>query len=117
MEKLLTLGSKFMKNKERMVARLLQKLEKKKTENGTCQADKKKKAVELARIQNKHKKIKVALKKESDAWKEEINTLTAQLFGHRAICNYVRNNTIAVKLCTRKLLDPALKKEPRRNKP
>eukprot|EP00064_Thunnus_orientalis_P009376 superscaffoldBa00001185_g9400 len=72
---------------------------------------------ELASIENENNKIKDALKMESDAWKREIDTLTAQLFGRREICDYVEKNTLAMKLCTRKLLDPTHKQEPGRNKP
>ncbi|GAA6227308.1 uncharacterized protein si:ch73-347e22.8 [Lates japonicus] len=98
-DKLLRQGQKVVEDLEGTLAKLSAEMEQKKTENDACQAEKQTKNEELAGAESAHTETEATLISESDAWNQEIATLKAQLTGHSPICDHVKNNTLAVKLC------------------
>ncbi|KAF1381729.1 hypothetical protein PFLUV_G00157030 [Perca fluviatilis] len=99
-EKLLSAENNAVKDMEEGVPKLVPDIEKKKIEIDTCQAEKKIKADELAAVEKEHTETHENLKRESDAWNQEINNLKPQVMGYREICNHVKKGTLAEKLCS-----------------
>ncbi|KAK2920988.1 fibrinogen- and Ig-binding protein-like [Channa argus] len=99
LENLLGQGQKVANELEATVVKLGSEMEKKKTENDACQAEKKTKSDELANAEKEKTNTEATLKAESDAWNKEIHTLQAQLAAYSPVCDYVKNNTLSRKLC------------------
>lgn len=101
-KKLLVQRTKVVQDLEAELAKLSPELEKKKTENDACQAEKKTKTGELASVEKKHTETEATLEAESDAWKDEIISLRRQLTGYRLICDHVKKDPLALKFCGNK---------------
>lgn len=101
-EKLLNQGNKEMKDLDDSMAKLAPVIEGKKGQIDDCQAEKKIKNDELEDLEKESMQIEENLKSESGAWNLEISNLKEQLVGYREICDYVKKNTLAMKLCGNK---------------
>ncbi|KAM8767144.1 uncharacterized protein AB9X84_006151 isoform 2-T2 [Acanthopagrus schlegelii] len=99
LEKMVLQWRQVAENLEATLAKLGPATEKMKVKRDACQAEKKVKVEELAALLKESTVTRATLKAESDAWKKEINTLTAQLTGYRPVCDYVKDRSLARKLC------------------
>ncbi|XP_069032265.1 uncharacterized protein [Embiotoca jacksoni] len=99
LENLLARGINALRDMKIAVIRLESEIEKKKSESETCQEEEKTRKEELGYIQQSFSEMKVNLERDSGAWKQEISTLKTQLTEYRPICDHVKKDTQAVKLC------------------
>ncbi|KAM6974353.1 uncharacterized protein LKV04_015997 [Tautogolabrus adspersus] len=99
MERQLALRSKVLGDLDAEVAKLGPVLEKKKTEIATCEAEKNTKTDDFTSIKKEQNETAASLNAASNAWNQEINILKELLTGYRSICDHVKNNTLALKLC------------------
>ncbi|KAK2830489.1 hypothetical protein Q5P01_018420 [Channa striata] len=88
-------GQNVVNDLEASLVKLNSELEKKKTENDACQAEKKTKSEELAAKENEKIKTEATLKLESDTWNSEINKLQAELTTYTPICDYVKRPNVS----------------------
>ncbi|KAM4630358.1 uncharacterized protein ACJ7VT_000051 [Polymixia lowei] len=84
---------------EAEVAKLAPEEQKKKTENDACQTDKTKKNEELEAIQKEKTDTEAKLKTESEAWTQELATLKQQVEQRSKVCDFVKKDSAAEKLC------------------
>ncbi|XP_078146416.1 uncharacterized protein LOC144542883 [Centroberyx gerrardi] len=90
---------KMVVDLETEMANLAQDEQKKKADNEACQAEKKTKDEELAGKQKEKADTEAALKTETDAWNETIGALTKQIEQHSKVCEFVKDDPMARKLC------------------
>ncbi|KAM9339869.1 uncharacterized protein ABDE67_015597 [Symphorus nematophorus] len=107
MEKLMDQRKKAWEDLEATMAKLNTDMEKKKTENDACQAEKKTKAEELASAEKEHTETQATLKAEADAWNQEINTLKVKLTEISPVCDHVKSDPLAQKLCAKEATNKA----------
>ncbi|XP_014846145.1 PREDICTED: uncharacterized protein LOC106919963 isoform X1 [Poecilia mexicana] len=94
-----TNGEQRLKDMEANQLQLTKQLEDKNSEAATCQEQMKTKNEELASIEEALKSTTATFNAESEAWKQEIISLTANLSARSPICKYVTNNEKSVEFC------------------
>lgn len=74
-------------------------MERKKAENDACQGEMKTAKEELADAQKTHEETKIVLEAEIETWNQEIKTLKVTLTQNSPVCDYVKKDAKAEKLC------------------
>ncbi|XP_059206551.1 uncharacterized protein si:ch73-347e22.8 [Centropristis striata] len=99
-ERRLDQGKKDWQNLEAAIAAMGPGMDKMKENIDICKEEQKTKAEELEAVQNEYTQMKETLKPQSDAWKQEIENLKAQLVAISPICAHVKkNSTLPLNLC------------------
>lgn len=96
---LLTQADKTLIDLETVVKKDETEVVEKRNAANACQAEKKTKDDELAAVERQLTETEAQLKPESEAWNQELAQLRAQLQAVSPVCNYVRQGTLAGKLC------------------
>lgn len=99
LEQLLAKGTEELQGLQAALTGFSPAIEERKTKIDACLAAKNTIHDELVGAEKTNAEAKDAFKPESDAWKQQIDTLNAQLTGHRSVCDHVKDDPAARKLC------------------